>query len=184
MTSATEAVAVFHDADSLSDAIDELLSSGFDRSYLSLVASEATVEEKLGHAFTKVAELEDDPQVPRIAYISTESIGDAEGGLIGGLMYIGGVAAAGAVLASGGSLAVAILGAVLAGGGGGGIGALLARVLGQHHADYLKEQLDHGGILLWVRTPDAEHETRAQAILSKHAASDVHLHALSLPATE
>lgn len=179
MAQTTEAVAVFHDAGDLTAAIDELLSSGFDHAYLSLMAARQTVEEKLGHAFTSVAELEDDTEVPRIAYISSEALGDAEGGLIGGLMYIGGVAAAGAVLASGGTLAAAAIGAALAGGGGGAIGALLARVLDRHHAHVLQEQLDRGGILLWVRTPDAEHEARARTILSKHSAHDVHLHALT-----
>jgi hypothetical protein len=178
MAGPTEAVAVFHDVGDLTAAIDELLSAGFDRAHLSLMAAHRTVEQKLGHAFTNVAEIEDDAEVPRIAYISSEAIGDAEGGLVGGMMYIGGVAAAGAVLASGGTLASAVLGTVLAGGGGGAIGALLARVIDRHHAHYLQDQLDRGGILLWVRTPDEAHEARARTILSKHAGDDVHLHEL------
>ena len=87
------------------EAIDELLSSGFDRADLSLLAAEHAVIEKLGHQYKKVADLEDDRAVPRCCYISTESIGDAEGGLIAGLLYIGAVAAAGPVIASGGTLA-------------------------------------------------------------------------------
>lgn len=181
METTTEAVAVFHSVEDLTAAIDALLSSGFDRAYLSLMAARHTVEAKLGHVFTQVADLEDDASVPRIAYISTESLGDAEGGLIGGLMYLGAVVAAGAVLASGGTAATAILATVLTGGGGGAIGALLARTLDSHHAHYLQEQLERGGILLWVRTPDAAHEARAREILAQHAGGDVHLHSLSRP---
>ena len=181
MVTTTEAVAVFHSVDDLTAAIDALLSSGFDRAYLSLMAARHTVDAKLGHVFTQVAELEDEASLPRIAYISKESLGDAEGGLIGGLMYLGAVVAAGAVVASGGTVASAILATVLSGGGGGAVGALLARTLDRHHANYLEEQLDHGGILLWVRTPDAAHETSAQRILAKHAGDDVHLHNLSEP---
>ena len=103
--SRTEAVGVFEDAASLQAAIDDLLTAGFDRAELSLLADEATVERKLGHAYAKPAELEDDPQVPRTAYVSTEARGDAQGGLIGALVYVGAVAAAGAVVASGGTLA-------------------------------------------------------------------------------
>jgi hypothetical protein len=81
-----EAVGVFNRSEDLQDAIDELLSSGFDRAELSLLASEHAVEEKLGHRYEKVGALAEDPTVPRAAYVSTEAIGGAEGGLIGGLM--------------------------------------------------------------------------------------------------
>ena len=174
--SQTEAVGIFDTADALQEAIDELLSSGFDRAELSLLAAEETVEEKLGHKYEKVAELEDDLSVPRAAYVSTESIGDAEGGLVGGLMYIGALAAAGAVVASGGTLAATLAGAAMVGGLGGLIGSALARLVGDHHAHQLQEQLDHGGLLLWVRTKGEAHEKRAVQILSKHSAHDVHTH--------
>jgi hypothetical protein len=174
--STREAVGVFDDGDSLQAAIDELQSSGFDRADLSLLAGEQTVEEKLGHMYEKVADLEDDPEVPRAVYVSTESRGDAEGSVIGALMYVGAVAAAGAVLATGGALAGAIAAAAVAGGTGGVIGSFLAKIIGDRHAHYLQEQLDHGGILLWVRTRDAAHEHRARTILEKHSAHDVHLH--------
>lgn len=177
-----EAVGVFHDAASLEGAIDELLTHGFDRAHLSLVAGRETVEQTLHHAFTKVAELEDDAEVPRIAYISRESLGDAEGGLIGGLMYVGAVAAAGGIVASGGAVAGALLAAALAGGAGGFIGSTLARMLDEHHAKFLHDQLDRGGILLWVRTVDEAHEERAKDILNRHSAGDVHVHTLPAPA--
>lgn len=174
----TEAVAVFDSADALQDAIDELLSSGFDRAELSLLAADGAVEEKLGHRYEKIGELEDDETVPRDAYVSTESVGDAEGGLIGGLMYVGALAATGAVVASGGTLAAALASAAALGGLGGVIGASLAQLIGQQHAQHLQEQLDRGGLLLWVRTRDQAHEKRAVGILSRHSGHDVHLHAL------
>jgi hypothetical protein len=31
--------------------------------------------------------------------------------------------------------------------------------IGDHHAHYLQEQMEHGGLLLWVRTWDAEEES-------------------------
>lgn len=178
-TTIREAVGVFHDPDSLQEAIDELLSSGFDRRELSLLASEHAIEEKLGHRYRKVTELEDDPRVPRTAYVSTESIGDAEGGLIGGLMYVGAVVAGGAMVASGGTLAGAFLAAAMAGGAGGLFGSALAKLIDHHHADYLQGQLGKGGLVLWVRTRDLEHEQRAKRILERHSGEDVHVHELS-----
>ena len=173
-----EAVGVFDHPEHLQQAIDELLSSGFHRAELSLLAGAHAVEQKLGHRYMKVDALADDPTVPRAAYVSTEAIGDAEGGLIGGLMYVGGMASGGAVVASGGTLAAAIAAAVLAGGVGGLVGSILAKWVGDRHAHYLQEQMDRGGLLLWVRTWDAEDEKRAVEILRKHSARDAHVHAL------
>jgi len=156
-------------------AIDDLESHGFDRAQLSLLAGRHAVEEKLGHRYAKAAEVEDDPEVPRTAYVSREAIGDAEGALIGGLVYVG---AAGAVVATAGTLATAIVAATLSGGAGGLIGSALANLVDRHHADYLQDQLERGGLLLWVRTFDAPHEKLAVEILERHSAEDVHVHDL------
>jgi len=173
-----EAVGIFGNPEALQDAIDELLSSGFHRAELSLLASEKAVEEKLRHRYEKVGPLADDPTIPRAAYVSVEAIGGAEGGLIGGLMYVGAVAAAGAIVASGGTLTAAIIAATLATGASGLIGSILAKWVGDHHAHYLQEQMNHGGLLLWVHTRETALEKRAVAILQKHSASEVHVHAL------
>jgi hypothetical protein len=175
-----EAVGVFDTAESLEDAIDELQSSGFDRAEISLLASEHAVEEKLGHAYRRVEELEDEALVPRTVFVSTESRGDAEGGLIGGLMYVGAVAAAAGIVASGGTLAGAFVAAAMAAGAGAAAGSAFAKLLEYHHADYLAEQLGRNGLLLWVRTRNPVRETRAVEILGKHSVHDVHVH--SIPA--
>lgn len=108
-----------------------------------------------------MSELEDDRGVPRECYVAREDLGAAEGGLIGGFTFIGACAATGAILASGGTLVPAIVGAALWGGVGATIGGALARVVGHHYAEHLQEQIAHGGLLLWVRTHDSEQEARA-----------------------
>jgi hypothetical protein len=173
-----EAVGVFDRPEDLENAIDELLSSGFHRAALSLLASAHAVDEKLGHRYEKVGTLTDDPTTPRTVYVSSEAIGDAQGGLIGGLMYVGAVTAAGAIVASGGALAAVIVGTALAGGAGGFIGAILAKWLGDNHAHYLQEQMDRGGLLLWVSLGTVEDEKRAVATLKKHSGNNVHVHVL------
>ncbi len=179
--SVREAVAVFDDSTSLLAAIDELESSGFDREDLSLLAGKDAVEEKLGHVFERVADLEDDPKTPRQAFISPESVGDAKGWAIGGLLYVGGVSAAGAVVASGGTLLATVLAASLVGGAGGLIGTMLAQWIQHDYTAYLQDQIDRGELLLWAHLRDEAHERSALEILRRHSAHDVHVHELPAP---
>lgn len=174
----TEAVGVFHDARALQAAADALMVAGFDRAYLSLLAGQQAVEKKLGHAYRSVAELEDDPQVETTAFSGEDSRTEAMALTVSGLFYVGAVAATGAVVASGGTLAAVLIGALAGGGTGGVIGAALARMLGHRHADALQRQLDKGGMLLWVRTVDDDHEARAVEILKANGGEDVHVHRL------
>jgi hypothetical protein len=173
-----EAVGVFHDAESFQNAVEDLLKAGFDRSELSLLAGARAIEQKLGHAYQKIQELEDDPTVPRAAYVGNHSLAIGRTGIIGGLAYIGAVVGAGAVVASGGTLAAVITAAAIAGGGGGLLGGWAAGFLGRDQAQALQQQLDHGGLLLWVHVRDAAHAERATEILTSNGAEDVHVHEL------
>ena len=58
------------------------------------------------------------------------------------------------------------------------IGTVLAHWLDKNHAEHLQEQLDHGGLLLWVRTPDEDAQRRALEVLTRRSAHDVHIHQL------
>src|ERR671910_218840 len=174
-TAVTEAVAVFHDVSDLDAAVGELRAAGFGHDDISLLATEQAVNRKLGHRYERVEELEDDPAAPRIAYRTRASLGESEDRLIGSLTYLPAVVAAGTVVASAGVVAAAVTGTAIA---GALIGTVLARWLDQHQAEHLQEQLDRGGLLLWVRTPDPETQQRALAILTRHSAHDVHIHRL------
>jgi hypothetical protein len=171
----TEAVAVFEDVGDLDAAVEELRQAGFRKSDISLLATEDAVERKLGHRYERVEELEDDPQAPRTAYRTRASVGDSEDMIVGSLTYLPAVVAAGTVVASAGVVAAAVTGTAIA---GALIGTVLARWLDQHEAEHLQEQLDRGGLLLWVRTPDEAAERRALEILGRHSAHDVHIHQL------
>ena len=177
-TAVTEAVAVFHDVSDLDAAVEELRAAGFDKDDISLLATEQAVNRKLGHRYERVEELEDDPAAPRVAYRTRTSLGDSEDRLIGSLTYLPAVVAAGTVVASAGVVAAAVTGTAIA---GALIGTVLSHWLDKSHAEHLQEQLDRGGLLLWVRTPDAESQQRALAILTRHSAHDVHIHRLPGP---
>jgi hypothetical protein len=171
----TEAVGVFHDVSALDAAVEELREVGFQKGDISLLASEEAVEQKLGHRYARVEELEDDPNAPRRVYRTRESLGESEDLLVGSLTYLPAVLAAGTVVASAGVVAAAITGVAV---GGALLGTALGHWMDKNHAEWLQEQLDRGGLLLWVRTPTSEHEQKALTVLQKHSAHDVHLHKL------
>jgi uncharacterized membrane protein YphA (DoxX/SURF4 family) len=174
----TEAVAVFHDVESFQAAIDDLLLAGFDHGDINVLAHEETVKSKLGREYQSTAEFEDNPEAPRIGFVPEETIGDAEGAVIGAGVYVPAIAGSLAVVASGGTLLGAFAVAAIAGGAGGLIGAAFARKIGSDHARHLEQHLSRGGLLLWVRTRGAEREKTALEILRRHSAEDVHLHEL------
>jgi hypothetical protein len=146
-TFSREAVGIFHDEKSLRSAADALMISGFDRSYLSLLASDKAVDQKLGHHYERVAELEDDPDVPTQAYVGSDSRVEGQAAVIGGLVYVGAIASIGAVVASGGTATIALIGAMVAGGAGGAGDSPAAC---EYHAKPGNE-LQRGGLLWWGR---------------------------------
>lgn len=176
-----EVVGVFHEVKAMEDAIEALLLDGFDRATISLIASEATIEEKLRHRYDRVSEVDAEPHTPRMAYVESDSLNEAKAGLAGGLAYVGATVAAGAVVFTGGAAGLAVAAAVAVGGGGALIGALLGRYIGKHHADTLQRQLDQGGLLLWVACAEATNEQRAMEIMRRYSATDVGVHELPYP---
>lgn len=174
-----EAVAVFNDVSSLESAVDDLHAAGFAKDQISLLAGHDTVEQTLGHMYDRVEELEDDPSAPRTAFVSGKSMDARENRLLGSLTILPTVIAAGTVVATAGAVAAAVVGTAVA---GALLGTVFAHWMDRRHADWLQEQLDRGGILLWVRTPTEEDERKAMAVLTRYSAHDVHIHEIPAPA--
>ncbi|MQP66130.1 hypothetical protein GE253_12345 [Niveispirillum sp. SYP-B3756] len=86
--------------------------------------------------------------------------------------YIAAVAATDVVVATGGTA----LAAAAAGGAGGGLGALLARWIGNKRNTALTPHLEGGGMLLWVSLRDEFCERQACEIIACHADSGVEMH--------
>jgi hypothetical protein len=82
-----EVVGVFDNLAALQSAIDQLLTDGFDRSEISVLAEEKTVAPNRG--YRRAVELEDDDRAPRLPYIESESLTEGKASLVGGLFYIG-----------------------------------------------------------------------------------------------
>lgn len=174
-----EAVGVFDSAEALQAAIYDLRMSGFRRDEISLLGEKAAMEKKLGSAYWQARELEDNPEAPRATFVSEEAIGELEGAIIGGFFFLGSAIAMTAMLTPLSTLAASIAAIAVGGGPAAVIGTLLARRVGQQHNDYYERQIRNGGILLWVRTRDKEHEDMAVKILHGHSGRDVHVHGWS-----
>jgi hypothetical protein len=93
------------------------------------------------------------------------------------LTYVGATAAIGAVVMSGGALAATLMAAFVGGGAGTLLGSILARLVGQHHAEYLHNQIERGGLLLWVRAWEPADEPLATSILREHGGDGIHSYA-------
>jgi len=174
--SVREAVGVFDSLDALQAAIDDLQSSGFNRTDLSTLARFSLVEASLGHTGVRIREVEDDPRVPRTEFISRTSLGDAEGVLIGACVYLAAVVAAGVWAGAGASDSGIVQAVVIFGALGGLVGYGLARWLDRGYNRRFTEQLRRGGIVLWAVVHSPEQEARACEILRRHGARDVHVH--------
>jgi outer membrane lipoprotein SlyB len=174
-----EAVAVFDDVSSLETAVDELHAAGFAEDAISLLAAHDAIARKLGHLYRRVEELEDDPRAPRTAFVSARNLGERESRVLGSLTVLPTVIAAGTVVASAGALAAVVVGTAVA---GATLGTALSHFMNKRRAEWLQEQLERGGLLLWVRTATPERERRAVEVLTRHAVHDVHVHEIPAPA--
>ena len=171
-----EAIGVFDSFEDLQKAFYDLRMVGFSRYDISLLGKEEALKEKLGKAYWRSTELEDDPHAPRAAFVSEEAIGELEGSIAGGFFFLGSYVAMGAMLTAASTVAASIAAIAIGGLPASVIGILLARRINAHHKDYYATQLEHGGILLWVRVRDKEREDLAVKIMKAHSGRDVHVH--------
>jgi len=171
-----EAVGVFDSFETLQAAFYDLRSVGFHHSDISLLAGQETLEEKLGKSYWRAPELEDDPRAPRAIFVSEEAVGELEGAIAGGFFFLGSYIAMAAMLTPVSTLAASIAAIAIGGSPAAVIGTILARRVGKHHKDYYANQIQHGGILMWVRTRDKEREDLAVKIMKGHSGHDVHVH--------
>lgn len=174
-----EAVGVFDSFEAQQAAFYDLRSVGFHHSDISLLGGQEAMEEKLGKAYWRSSDLEDDPRAPRAHFVSEEAIGELEGAIAGGFFFVGSAIAMTAMLTPASTLAASIAAIAIGGSPSAVIGAILARRIGKHHQEYYENQIRHGGILMWVRTRDKEKQDLAVKIMKGHSGRDVHVHGWS-----
>jgi hypothetical protein len=167
-----EVVAAFDGLDMLENAVMDLEAHDFDRAAFSLLASEQAALDKLGKRYRRVEELEDSPKVPRETFFSWASRLDAGYGLAPALAFVGAVAV-------GIGLQTAMLPILIAAGSGAALGATMEQLIHHHYAELLTEQIQRGGLLLWVNVQNKHEEREAIKVLKAHHAHHVHAHSLT-----
>ncbi len=177
-----EAVGVFVDAKSVEDAAAKLQRAGFEHAEISLLAGEHTVRQSLGHLYTEINEDADAPNAPRTAFVANESIGTAAHAFLGAFFFTGATVAAGALVATAGAFGTALLAAMAGVAAFAGIDVALVASIDKSIVERLRDQIDQGHLLLFVRTSNANRKIIAVEILSKHSVFDPCV--VELPNTE
>lgn len=169
-----EALGLFNDMASLQAAIRELEATAFPRDAISILGHRHAIEDSFGTAQIQPYRAEDDPDAPRAAPVRDEEHTIGATVLVGCGAYIGAIAA-GIALAPA-SVPVTLMAIVLAGGSGAALAGALVSRLKHRHDKNVHDQIAHGGLLMWVHTPDEERERLACDILERYGAHDVHVH--------
>ena len=175
-----EVAGVFHDKEALENAIDDLLTAGFDRGDIDIMGDVDAVRYRFGQVFAPVEEVPDIPHAPRRALVTRDDQTLTTMGAFQMLFTIGAFATGVVVVASGGGAALALAAAMAGGTVGGALGAAVAHIFGKKHSAEVEEALQSGGIILWVRVHDAEQQAKAQEILVAHGGEAVRAHDIEL----
>lgn len=169
-----ETVGLFTSSDALQATIRHLEGTSFPRHDISVMGNETDLEKVFGTPTPNSNIAADIDLTPRTAPSRPEEQTIGAAAAIGGGTYIGAMALA---LAAGAVTFPAILGAVILGGASGAAaGAVLTKLMGDRYTHHIEDQIRHGGILLWVQTPDQEKEELAATIMQAHGGQNIHVH--------
>ncbi len=171
-----EVVGLFTNMQEVQDTIRDLEGTAFPRQDISVMGRRRELEKVFGSRTVDPEIAMNNASTPRQAPARPEEKTIGTAAMIGGSAYIGAMAAA---LAAGAVTFPALVGAAAIGGlGGGSLGAFLTRLMGDRYNRHVGEQIEKGGLLLWVRTPDSEKEEIAKQIMVSRGGYDVHIHAV------
>lgn len=171
-----EAVGLFDSEKDMQLAVDDLESHGFSNAAISRPVKPDAVEAAVNHKIENVAELEDDPSIPRQAHTDMDSWTEGNTITIMVPIYVAFLVAAGVAAAQGLEAWQMVLITIMMGGIGAACGGLTVYLVGKRRSERQRREKAWGGLLLWVRTGSADQEQKALDILRKHAGRDVHLH--------
>lgn len=174
-----EVIAGFHSADSFEQAVEKLEQSGFDRDSIHMMASHDAVQNKLGNHFTAKSSVQDGSSLPQGIYDDKHDVSSEKSIAVGVPVYVGGLGAGLAVVATGGALAFAAVIAAAGAAVGAGVGSLIARSIGKHHAEFIEKQLSMGALLVMVEVNGEKNEKKAIKLLEDTGGENVHAHSLT-----
>lgn len=176
-----EVVAIFDDGAALENAIEVVEQAGVNRGAISVIASDETFGTKLSHVYRSVSEMDAHDDIARGVKVTRYELAEGQGAAFSIPVYVGATAGLIAVLASGGTVGLAALAGLAAGAAGGGIGVSLARLLGDQQAQHVQQQIEEGGLLLWVQVKDAADADARIDQLKSLGGRDVRVHVYQRP---
>jgi hypothetical protein len=160
-----EVAGVFHSGHDLEMAIRELERVGCDRAEINLVGAHNVLapQDDAAAVMNQSAGpvTEDDVR-------QTRTLAAGVAGVVAAFI------ATGATILSGGTALAAVIGAAAAGGGTTAAVELIARFFGAGYSTKFADQLQNGGVLLWVRLRAPDQEAQVREILLRHGADHVH----------
>jgi len=171
-----EAVAVFGDEQSLNSAVEDLLQIGLRQEDMSVLAHGKRLQET---GLASAEQLADSAATPRAAYVGPNERQEGAAAIACTPALLAGLGAAAIVGTAGAALIPTLAAAVGSTAAAGALGGLLARAFGRKHAEFVTNQIMNGGLLLWVRAPDASKDAEIVGILKKNGGSDIHIHVIT-----
>ncbi|MGH6949083.1 MAG: hypothetical protein ACREDZ_17285 [Kiloniellales bacterium] len=153
--SITEVVGRFSERDSFQAAVETLQAAGFSEPDLSVLDTHETLA---------------------AAGTSGEAWRRTLAGLVGEIKFMGPIGAAGLIAISSGPIGATVAGLIAAGLSGAALAEALAEMRATPATEEFARALESGAILLWVRAEDLNRQERAEEILRRHGAEDVHRH--------
>jgi hypothetical protein len=173
----TETAGLFQTSENLQKAIRALEGSSFPRQDISIMGNRGAIEKVFGEGTVDPQVAMDNPETPRQAPSRPEEQTIGTAALIGVPAYIGAMALA---IGAGAVTFPALVGAAILGGvGGGAVGGVLSKLLGGRYDNHLDEQIERGGLLLWVRTPTPELQEEAKRLMAEHGGEQIHTHEIA-----
>lgn len=169
-----EVVGFFMSGEDMQEAIRALEGTAFPRQDISIMGTRAELVEVFGTKTVDPHVAMDNAETPRSAPARPEEKNIGISAMVSVPAYVGAIAAA----FSAGAVAfpATITAAIVGGLGGGTLGAILAKIFGDRDTRHYEEQIEKGGLLLWVRTPDREREEIAVDVMRRYNAHEVHVH--------
>jgi hypothetical protein len=171
-----EAVGAFRTAEALETAVSTLGSSGWDRSDMSVVAQHGILAPAVPADGKDMHRAADEPDVDRSPVVSKDDVRQGRTLATSLAAVVAAFAASGATILTGGGALAAVIGAAAAGGGAAAAVNAVGRWAGGSRENFLHEQVEQGGILLWVKVTDDDEARKASEILRRCGATDVHVH--------
>lgn len=168
-----EAVGLFMSVDDLQAAVRDLEGTAFPRQDISVMGSRDELLEVFGEKTVDPHRVMERAETPRQSLPRPEEKTIGGAAMVGIPAYVG---AMGAALTAGAVAFPALVGAAIIGGlGGSTLGAILVKIMGDRDTRHFEEQIERGGLLLWVRTPDHDREEIAMQLMHKNNGREIHV---------